>query len=76
MPSVRIHRGARARAVRILAAADAAGWIKEYSVSAPEGNETRISFVLWDERRDVELPGIYSEQDETDFDVSDTDVDP
>lgn len=46
------------------------------SVNWVSGADWRVAARSKDDRRDLDLPGIRSELDETDFDVSDTDVDP
>lgn len=45
------------------------------SLHGTEAGELRTSYVLRDGRRDVDLPGVRREVDETDFEDADTDVD-
>lgn len=45
------------------------------SMHGQDGGELRTSYILRDERRDVDLPGVRQEPDEGSFEDEDTDVD-
>lgn len=77
MTRTETHRAswpALVRTLEMLLAEAKNGTLAGLSMHGHEEGELRTSYILRDSRRDVELPGVRQELDESDFDEADTDV--